>query len=43
MKNPLALAGIEPATFRFVAQRFNHYATAVPVYILMLLKIYDTL
>ena len=23
-------AGIEPATFRFVAQHFNHYATAVP-------------
>ena len=30
MKNPLTLAGIEPATFRFVAQRFNHCATAVP-------------
>jgi len=23
-------AGIEPATFRFVAQHFNHCATAVP-------------
>ena len=23
-------AGIEPTTFRFVAQRFNHRATAVP-------------
>jgi len=23
-------AGIEPATFRFVAQNLNHYATAVP-------------
>jgi len=33
MKIPLALAGIEPATFRFVAQRLNHYATAVPIYI----------
>jgi len=22
--------GIEPATFRFVAQHLNHYATAVP-------------
>jgi len=30
MKNPLTPAGIEPATFRFVAQRLNHYATAVP-------------
>ena len=24
-------AGIEPATFRFVAQRLNHCATAVPL------------
>jgi len=30
MKNPLTPAGIEPATFRFVAQHLNHYATAVP-------------
>jgi len=30
MKNPLAPAGIELATFRFVAQRLNHCATAVP-------------
>jgi len=29
-KNPLTLAGIEPATFRFVAQHLNHGATAVP-------------
>jgi len=29
-KNPLTQAGIEPATFRFVAQRLNHCATAVP-------------
>ena len=27
-------AGIEPATFRFVAQHFNHCATAVPLCIL---------
>jgi len=26
-------AGIEPATFRFVAQHLNHCATAVPHYI----------
>jgi len=32
MKNPLTLAGIEPATFRFVAQHLNHRATAVPLY-----------
>jgi len=32
MKNPLTLAGIEPATFRFVAQHLNHCATAVPIY-----------
>ena len=31
MKNPLALAGIEPATFRFVAQHLYHCATVVPV------------
>ena len=30
MKNPLTLAGIEEATFRFVAQHLNHCATAVP-------------
>jgi hypothetical protein len=24
-------SGIEPATFRFVAQNLNHYATAVPI------------
>ena len=31
MKNPLALAAIEPATFRFVAQHLDHCATAVPL------------
>jgi len=31
MKNPLTSAGIEPATFRFVAQHLNHCATAVPL------------
>jgi len=30
MKSPLTPAGIEPATFRFVAQHLNHCATAVP-------------
>ena len=30
MKDELTLAGIEPATFRFVAQNLNHCATAVP-------------
>ena len=30
MKNPLTPAGIEPATFRFVAQLLNHCVTAVP-------------
>ena len=28
MKKPLTPAGIEPATFRFVAQHLNHFATA---------------
>ena len=31
MKNPVTLAGIEPATSRFVSQSLNHCATAVPV------------
>ena len=30
MKDPLTPAGIEPATFRFVAQHLNHCATGVP-------------
>ena len=30
MKNPLTPAGTEQATFRFVAQRLNHCATAPP-------------
>ena len=30
IKNPLTPAGIEPATFRFVAQQLNHCVTAVP-------------
>ena len=30
MKNPLTPVGIEPATFRFVAQHLNHCATSVP-------------
>jgi len=30
MKNPLTPAEIEPATYRFVAQHLNHYATTVP-------------
>jgi len=29
MKNPLTPAGIEPATFRFVALHLNHCATAM--------------
>jgi len=32
MKNPSTPAGIELATFRFVAQHLNHCATAVPYY-----------
>jgi len=28
-------AGIEPATFRFVAQHLNHCTTAVPIYIML--------
>ena len=29
MKNPLIPAGIDPGTFRFVAQHLNHCVTAV--------------
>ena len=29
-RSHMTLAGIEPATFRFVAQHLNHCATAVP-------------
>ena len=31
IKIPMTPAGIEPATFRFVAQQLNHCATAVPL------------
>jgi len=41
MKNPLIPAGIEPATFRFVSQRLNHCTTAVPVYTVIPLTIYE--
>ena len=30
MKNAMTPAGIEPGTFRFLAQQLNHCATAVP-------------
>jgi len=29
-KNPMTPAGIEPVTFRYVAQHLNHCDTAVP-------------
>jgi len=29
--NPRTLAGIEPATFQFVAQHLNHCAIVVPI------------
>ena len=32
-------AGIEPATFRFVARHLNHCATAVPIYIIGVIKL----
>ena len=42
MKNPLTSAGIEPATFRFVAQNLNHCATAVPQYIMITIDVKTT-
>jgi len=35
-------AGIEPATFQFVAQHLNHYATAVPTIGRSCVEIADT-
>jgi len=40
MKNPLTPSGIQPATFRFVAQHLNHCATAVPTHCIVLLFIH---
>jgi len=40
MKYPITPAGIEPATFRFVAQHLNHCATAVPHYWVLLKRFY---
>jgi len=36
MKIPMTPSGIEPTTFRFVAQHVNHCATAVVLRVLML-------
>ena len=38
MKNPLTPVGIEPATFRFVAQHLNNWATEVPEFYEDILK-----
>ena len=40
MTNPLTPAGIEPATFRFVAQHLRHCATAVSHCVLQPTQIY---
>ena len=36
VNEPMTLAGIEPETFRFVAQRLNRCATAEPSHVLKL-------
>ena len=41
-KFPITQAGIEPGTFRFVAQHFKHCATAVPCFQLLSGRISDT-
>ena len=37
-KIPVTPGGNEPTTFRFVAQHLNHCATAVPIYIYIIVK-----
>ena len=37
-KIPMTPSGIEPATFRFVAQHLNHCATAVPLHNIVTVK-----
>jgi len=39
MKIPMTPAGIEPATFRFLARHLNHCATAVPLKLRLQFKI----
>ena len=39
-ENSMTAAGIEPATFRFVAQHLNHCATAVSKYLITANKLY---
>jgi len=41
MKIPMASAGVEPATFRFAAQRLNHCAIAVPAFLQLLYTLLD--
>jgi hypothetical protein len=43
MKNPVTPAGIEPATFRFVAQHLIHCATAVPHINIVPFIVYDVI
>ena len=38
-KIPMTPAGVEPATFRFVAQHLNHWATAVSINFILLKRI----
>ena len=41
MKNPLTPAGIEPASFRFVAQHLNHCATPIIIIIIIIIIMWN--
>ena len=40
-KNPVTTPGIDPGTFRLVAQRLNHYATPGPMGLIMAVRLHN--